>query len=67
MFSVYIFSASDSGIADPYREGQIYALDRAKNMAAKFAHHRNDSNWETLTELRKIAGICTREKGLGGL
>jgi hypothetical protein len=28
-------------------------------MAAKFAHHRNDSNWETLTENRKIARICS--------
>jgi hypothetical protein len=27
-------------------------------MVAKFAHHRNDSNWETLTQRRKIAHIC---------
>jgi hypothetical protein len=27
-----------------------------QNIAAKFAHHRNDSNWETLTERRKI--VC---------
>jgi hypothetical protein len=27
-------------------------------MAAKFAHHRNDSNWETLTQRREIARIC---------
>jgi hypothetical protein len=26
-------------------------------MAAKFAHHRNDLNWETLTQSRKIARI----------
>jgi hypothetical protein len=38
--------------------GQINALDRVQNMAAKFAHHRNDSNWETLTEHRKNARIC---------
>jgi hypothetical protein len=25
---------------------------------AKFAHHRNDSNWETLAQCRKIARIC---------
>jgi hypothetical protein len=40
---------------DPYRNGQIIALDRVRNIAAKFAHHRNDSNWETLTQRRKIA------------
>jgi hypothetical protein len=27
-------------------------------MAAKFEHHRNNSNWETLTERRKIPRIC---------
>jgi len=27
--------------------------------AAKFAHHKNDSDWETLAERRKIACICT--------
>jgi hypothetical protein len=29
-----------------------------QNIQAKFAHHRNDSNWETLTQARKIARIC---------
>jgi hypothetical protein len=29
---------------DPYRERQIYALDRVQKKAAKFAHHRNESN-----------------------
>jgi hypothetical protein len=28
---------------DPYREGQINALDRVQNKAAKSAYHRNDS------------------------
>jgi hypothetical protein len=27
---------------DPYRKGQVNALDQAQNMAAKSAHHRND-------------------------
>jgi hypothetical protein len=36
---------------DPYRKGQI-------NMTAKFAQHRNDSIWETLTQSREIARIC---------
>jgi hypothetical protein len=35
---------------DPYREGQINALDRVQKKVAKFAHHRNESNWGTLTE-----------------
>ena len=26
---------------DPYREGQITALDRVQKKAAKFAHHKN--------------------------
>jgi hypothetical protein len=28
-----------------------------QSKAAKFAHHRNDSNWETLAQRRKIAHI----------
>jgi hypothetical protein len=32
-------------------------LDWVQNKAAKFAHHRNDSNWETLAQHRKIAHI----------
>jgi hypothetical protein len=43
---------------DPYRKGQIHALDRVQNAAAKFALHRNDSNWETLTQRRKVSRIC---------
>jgi hypothetical protein len=33
---------------------------------AKFARHRNDSNWETLTERRKIARICALFKAYTG-
>jgi hypothetical protein len=43
---------------DPYREEQINALDWLQNKAAKFAHHRNDSDWETLAQHRKLACIC---------
>ncbi|PNF43876.1 hypothetical protein B7P43_G02802, partial [Cryptotermes secundus] len=43
---------------DPSRKGQINALDRVQNMTAKFAHHKNDPNRETLTDRRKIACIC---------
>jgi hypothetical protein len=57
---------------DPYRKGQINALDRVQNIADKFACHRKDSNWGTLTKRRKIARVCallkrTRDRGLGRL
>jgi hypothetical protein len=34
---------------DPYREKQIYALDRVQKKEAKFAYHMSESNWETLS------------------
>jgi hypothetical protein len=37
-----------------------------QNLAAKFAHHRNDSNWETLTQRREIARICAVFKAYTG-
>jgi hypothetical protein len=37
-----------------------------QNMAAKFAHHRNDSNWETLRQRREIAIICALFKAYTG-
>jgi hypothetical protein len=43
---------------DPYREGQIYALDRVQKKAAKFAYDLSESKWETLSQRRKIAHIC---------
>jgi hypothetical protein len=42
---------------DPYREGQIHALDRVQKKAAKFAYHMNESNWETLSLRRKLSCI----------
>jgi len=33
---------------DPYREGQIIALDRVQKKPAKLAHQTNSPNWETL-------------------
>ena len=42
---------------DPYREGQIRALDRVQKKAAKFAHHTRSSNWETLASRRKLSRI----------
>jgi hypothetical protein len=51
---------------DPYREGQINALHRMQNKRAKFAHFRNDLNWETLAQCRKIARICALFKAYTG-
>jgi len=42
---------------DPYREGQISVLDRVQKKAAKFAHHTNSPNWETLASRRKLSHI----------
>jgi hypothetical protein len=51
---------------DPYREGQIYALDRVQKKAAKFAYHMSESNWETLSQRRKISCICALFKAYSG-
>ena len=51
---------------DPYRVGQINALDHVKKKAAKFADHTNDSVWETLTQRRRIAHICALFKAYTG-
>jgi hypothetical protein len=39
---------------DPYRKGQINARDWVQNMAAKFEHHRNYLNSETLTDRKSV-------------
>jgi len=51
---------------DPYREGQIHALDRVQKKAAKSAYHMNESNWETLSQRRKIPRICALFKAYSG-
>ena len=51
---------------DPYRKGQINALDCVQNRAAKFANHTNDSMWETLAHRGKIARICALFKACTG-
>jgi hypothetical protein len=51
---------------NPYREGQIYALDRVQKKAAKFAYHMSKSNWETLLQRRKMLSskrILVKERG----
>jgi len=51
---------------DPYREGQIHALDRVQKKAAKFTYHTNESNWETLSQRRMISRICALFKAYSG-
>ena len=51
---------------DPCREGQIHALDRVQKKAAKFAHHTNESNWETFSQRRKISRISALFKAYYG-
>ena len=51
---------------DPYREGQVKALDRVQRRAAKFANSLNDSGWETLTQRRLIARLCALYKAYTG-
>ena len=51
---------------DLYREGQINALDRMQKKVAKFAHHTNSSNWETLASHRKLSHICALFKAYSG-
>ena len=43
---------------DPYREGQISALDRLQKKAAKFAHRTSIPNREILASRRKLSRIC---------
>jgi hypothetical protein len=43
---------------DPHRVGQVSALNRVQNSAAKFAHNTNETGWETLAQRRRITRIC---------
>ena len=51
---------------DPYREGQISALDRVQKKVAKFAHHTNSPKWETLALCRKLSRLCVLYKAYSG-
>jgi len=51
---------------DPYREGQISALERVQKKAAKFAHHTNSPKWGTLASRRKLSRICALFKAYSG-
>jgi len=43
---------------DPYREGQVSALNWVQKRAAKFANNINELGWETLAQCRLTARIC---------
>ena len=68
MYTILVRSILEYGAAcwDPYREGQIHALDRMQKKAAKFAYHMNESNWETLLQRRKLSHICAVFKAYSG-
>jgi hypothetical protein len=51
---------------DPYREGQIIALDRVQKKVAKFAYHTNSSHWETSASHIKLSRICALFKAYTG-
>jgi hypothetical protein len=51
---------------DPYREGQVTALGRVQKKAAKFAHHTDSSNWESLASHRKLSRIYALFKAYSG-
>jgi hypothetical protein len=51
---------------DPYKEGQISALDKAQKKAAKFAHHTTSPNWEILASRRKLLRLCALFKAYSG-
>jgi hypothetical protein len=42
---------------EPYRKGQVCVLDQMQNKVTEFAHQRNDLNWETLAQHRKITHL----------
>ena len=51
---------------DPYREGQISALDSVQMKAANFENHTKSPNWETLASRRKLSRICALFKAYYG-
>jgi hypothetical protein len=45
-------------VLEPYREGQVSALNRLKKGAPKVANNINEWGWETLAQRRLIAQMC---------
>ena len=51
----------------PYREGQVSALNKVQNRAAKFTNNINESGCETPAQRRLIARICALFKAYTGI
>jgi hypothetical protein len=51
---------------NPYREGQINALDRVQKKVAKFVYHKISLNWESLASWRKVSHLCALYKAYCG-
>jgi len=51
---------------DPYREGQVSALNRVQKRVAEFAYNINESVWETLAQRGVIDRICALLKTYTG-
>ena len=54
MFHVHPILEYGAACWDPYREGQISAIDRVQKKAVNFAYQTNSANWETLTSRRNL-------------
>jgi hypothetical protein len=67
-YTALVRSILENGAAcwDPHREGKTPALDRVQKKAAKFVYRTNESNWETLSQRRKISSICALFKAYYG-
>jgi len=48
---------------DPYREGQVSALNWVQKRAAKFANNIKELGWGTLAQCKLIARMCALFKG----
>jgi hypothetical protein len=51
---------------DPYRAGQIGALNRVQRRAAKFVRNTEQTGWETLAERRRVSRLCALYKAYTG-
>ena len=51
---------------DPYRGGQVRALNRVQKRAAKIAKVKNELGWDTLGQRRMMARLCTLFKAYMG-
>ena len=63
LHSILVYGAAYS---DPCTKGQINALDQVQMKAAQFTNHAKDFDWETLSQRRMIAHLCTLFKAYSG-